>query len=211
MHSRPGSRLPSPALVIAVIALFAGLGGAAYAVKLGKNDVKTRHIAPKAVKGSKIAKNAVKTAKIRDGAVLGGKIAANGVSEAAIAEHAVSRRKIKAQAVTTPKVADTAVETRKLADAAVTAAKLAPGSVTGAAALASITVTVDPPASGCARATAAVAGAAGDDHVVVTAPAGLPASVVATGDVAPGQVGVRVCNGGTDDPGPTDFNVLVIG
>ncbi|HYU59891.1 MAG TPA: hypothetical protein VEK39_03965 [Solirubrobacterales bacterium] len=63
-------RLPSPAIIVAVIALVAAMGGAAYAVKkigpegLKKNAVKTKKIVDKAVTTSKLADEAVTTVKL---------------------------------------------------------------------------------------------------------------------------------------------------
>jgi hypothetical protein len=52
-------RLPSPAMVVAIIALIAGLAGSAVALK-GKNSVKSDDIAKGAVKGPDIHNKAVK-------------------------------------------------------------------------------------------------------------------------------------------------------
>jgi hypothetical protein len=99
-----------PVHVIAVVALFLALGGAAFAaVKLGKNAVKARNIANNAVTAKKIKNNAVTTKKIKNNAVTNPKIADN--------------------AVTTNKIADSAVTTGKIADSAVTGAKVADGSI----------------------------------------------------------------------------------
>ena len=79
MNSRNRRRwLPSPAMVIAVIALISGLAGTAVALQ-GRNSVKSNDIAPKAVngsdinggavKGEKIAKNAVSGPKVNDGSI----------------------------------------------------------------------------------------------------------------------------------------------
>lgn len=67
-------RLPSPALVIAVIALVAGLAGGAYAakIKLGKNTVTTKSIKNKAVTNKKLAPSE------RGAAVAWAEVAANG-------------------------------------------------------------------------------------------------------------------------------------
>lgn len=62
-------RLPSPALVIAVVALFVALAGGAYALNLGKNAVKTKNIKNGAVKTKKIANAAVTTGKLANSAV----------------------------------------------------------------------------------------------------------------------------------------------
>jgi hypothetical protein len=222
MGSRPRLGAPSPALVIAVIALFVGLGGAAYAVTLGKDDVKSRNIAPKAVTGSDIASNAVKRSKIKSGAVNASKLADDAVDEGAIAENAVTRTKIKAQAVTTPKIADGAVEEAKLGDGAVTAAKLADGavtaaklsanSVTGTSALASLVIGVNPPddPDTCALFMQSVSGAEGDDHVLVTAAPGVAANIIAAGEAGDGGIAIRACNLNGVDVGMSSFNVLVI-
>ena len=72
---------PSPAMVVALLALIVALGGSAYAAKkigskqLKKNAVTTKKIKNGAVTGSKIANNAVTTGKIADNAVTAGKIA----------------------------------------------------------------------------------------------------------------------------------------
>jgi hypothetical protein len=59
MHEQRRKLLPSPAIVVAVIALVAALGGSAVALK-GKNSVKSNDIAKSAVKGQDIATGAVK-------------------------------------------------------------------------------------------------------------------------------------------------------
>ncbi len=173
-----GSRRPSAALVISMIALVASLSGAAYAVTLKKNQVKTRNIAPKAVTGNRIDPGAVKRSKLRTGAVgaraiaagavrepaLGANavtasaLAANAVTDGKLARASVLRQAIKAQAVTRPKIADGVVATRKLADGAVDTAKIADGavgsaklaanSVTSGSVLLAFTSSFDPPALG---------------------------------------------------------------
>src|SRR5262249_23468328 len=52
---------PSPAMIVALIALFVALGGSAYALK--KNSVKTKNIKNNAVKTKKIADGAITTSK----------------------------------------------------------------------------------------------------------------------------------------------------
>jgi hypothetical protein len=64
---------PSPALVIAVIALIAALSGTAYAA-LGKNSVGTRQLKAKAVTAGKIANNAVTSAKVAQNSLTGSDI-----------------------------------------------------------------------------------------------------------------------------------------
>lgn len=56
-------RLPSPAILVAIVALVAALTGSAVALQ-GKNSVKSNDIAPNAVKGKDIASQAVKPADL---------------------------------------------------------------------------------------------------------------------------------------------------
>jgi hypothetical protein len=65
-----GIRRPSPAMVIAVIALIAALTGTAYAA-LGKNSVGSRQLKAKSVTTGKIAQNAVNGAKVANGSLTG--------------------------------------------------------------------------------------------------------------------------------------------
>lgn len=68
--SKIGSKRPSPALVISLIALFVALGGSAYAAKkIGSKEIKAN-----AITTGKIKKNAITTAKIKKNAVTGAKI-----------------------------------------------------------------------------------------------------------------------------------------
>ncbi len=72
------TRRPSPALLVAIVALVAALGGGAYAAsKIDSNDIEKQ-----AVKAKNIARDAVKTKKIADGAVTGPKIGDGAVTTA---------------------------------------------------------------------------------------------------------------------------------
>jgi hypothetical protein len=81
---RRGIRPPSPAMVVAIIALLVGLGGGAYAakIKLGKGVVKTKNLKNSAVTENKIANGAVTeqklSAAVRGAAVAWADVAANG-------------------------------------------------------------------------------------------------------------------------------------
>lgn len=80
--------MPSPAMVVACVALIAALGGSAYAA-LSKNSVKSRQIAKSAVKSSEIATGAVKAAEIKSGAVGPDAIAEGAVGGAALDDGSV--------------------------------------------------------------------------------------------------------------------------
>jgi hypothetical protein len=64
---------PSPAMVVAVVALVAALSGSAYAA-LGKNSVGSRQLKAKAVTSGKIANNAVTSAKVAQNSLTGSDI-----------------------------------------------------------------------------------------------------------------------------------------
>jgi hypothetical protein len=62
---------PSPAILVALLALFIALGGGAYAaIVLPKNSVKSKHIVNGQVKRADIAKNAVNSRRIADASLL---------------------------------------------------------------------------------------------------------------------------------------------
>ena len=63
-------RTPSPAMVVAIIALFIALGGSAFAA-IQKNAVGTRQLRSKAVTTGKIANNAINGAKVANGSLSG--------------------------------------------------------------------------------------------------------------------------------------------
>lgn len=138
--------------VIASLALFIALGGAAVAAGLPKNSVGPKQIKRGAVTAKAIRHNAVRAGKIAPRAVVAGKlgpravlpsnlgagiistskIAAQAVNASRIKNNVVTTNKLNNRAVTTQKMSDDAVTTPKLADQAVTTAKLADGAVTAA-------------------------------------------------------------------------------
>jgi hypothetical protein len=65
--------MPSPALIVAVIALIVALGGSAYAAKkqIARNSVGAKQLKAKSVTTGKIANNAVTGAKVADGSLTG--------------------------------------------------------------------------------------------------------------------------------------------
>lgn len=74
-------RAPSPALVVAIVALFAALGGTSYAAfGVPNNSVGTKQLRNKAVSNAKLGPNSVGTGKIRNGAVTASKLNVSGVT-----------------------------------------------------------------------------------------------------------------------------------
>lgn len=97
--SRVKLSMPSPAMVVACLALVAALGGTAYAAFLPKNSVKSKSIAPKAVKTSDLANGAVTGEKLKAGAVGAGALTDGSVGNGKIADGAITSGKLAAQAV----------------------------------------------------------------------------------------------------------------
>jgi hypothetical protein len=133
---------PTYANVVATIALFIALGGAAVAAGLPRNSVGPNQLKRGAVTAAKIRKQAVTSGKIKAGSVTAGKLGANAVLPGNLGNGIISTQKIAAGAViastikngvvTNNKLANASVNTQKLADNAVTASKLADKSVTAA-------------------------------------------------------------------------------
>lgn len=93
---------PSPAMVVACVALFVALGSGTYAaVKLKPGSVKTKTIRNGAVKEPKLANNAVSTQKIADAAVTRAKLGAEAVDAGKIAPGALTKAKFAANGVAT--------------------------------------------------------------------------------------------------------------
>jgi hypothetical protein len=111
---------PSPALIVALLALFVSIGGVGWAAsKIGTNDIQN-----KAVTKPKIDKQAVSTNRIADQAVKTKKLADQAVTTDKLGNQSVTTDKIADLAVTTGKIADQAVGTDKIADDSVTSAKI---------------------------------------------------------------------------------------
>jgi hypothetical protein len=118
--------------VIASLALFIALGGAAVAAGLPKNSVGPKQLKKNAVTAAKIKKGAVNGAKIAHGAVTAGKLAAGSVSSGALRNSAVVAAKLAKNSVTNAAIQNGVVGTNKLGNAVVTTVKLADKSVTTA-------------------------------------------------------------------------------
>lgn len=70
MSAKAKKPLPSPAMVVAILALILALTGSAYAA-LAKNSVGTRQLKSKAVTTGKIARNAVNSSKVANNSLTG--------------------------------------------------------------------------------------------------------------------------------------------
>jgi hypothetical protein len=116
--------------VIATVALFVALGGAAVAAGIHKNSVGPRQLKRGAVTAAKIRKGAVTSGKLGPKSVVNGKLGPNSVSPGNIGNGAVTSAKIAAGAVIASSIKNGVITNNKLANEAVTSAKLGKGSVT---------------------------------------------------------------------------------
>jgi hypothetical protein len=150
-------RRPSPATIIASVALFAAVGGPAEAAKLingklirkgtvsskqlrnhgvtttdlSRNTVKYLRATPSRSIGSKqIADGAVGAAQLQGGSVTAGALAANSITAATLADGIVSTTKIADNSVTSEKIAASGVKKSDIATGAVGQAEIAADSVT---------------------------------------------------------------------------------
>jgi hypothetical protein len=119
MTSKTRSFRPSPALVIACLALFAALTGSAFAAGVGKNTVRS----PQIVDGT------IRTVDIRDNAVAAGKIAPDAVATTEIAENGVESSDVAPDTLTASDLAASSVTSSEVADQSLTSNDLGPDSV----------------------------------------------------------------------------------
>lgn len=115
--------------VIASIALFIALGGAAIAAGLPRNSVGKAQLKKGAVTPKAIARGAVTSGKLANKAVTLGKLGPNSVGPGNIGNGAVTTAKIGGSAVIASSIRNKAVTTNKLNDDAVTSAKIAANAV----------------------------------------------------------------------------------
>jgi hypothetical protein len=192
-------RRPSPAMVVALIALFVALGGPAQAKRLiDGNSIRKNTITSRQVKNGSLAKadlsktavrslsatpgNSVRSAQIADGSVLAPDLGLGSVGAGQLQPGAVTASKLAADSVGGGSVANGSLQTVDI------------GSFTG-----SITVdfgTFDIDQNRCQQATAQAVPTGGspniaDDVVAVSPPAGWSDFLVVTGKPAPNN-GIRL-------------------
>ncbi len=134
----PRLRRPSPAMIVALIALFVATAGAGVAATVidGRNlknrSVSTPKLQIGSVRTAQLSTGAVSTSKIRGKAVTGGKLAAGAVGTDQLAAGAVRAADIGAGAIGTPQIAAGAVVNAAIANGAVSEGKIANGAVSRA-------------------------------------------------------------------------------
>ena len=124
----------NPATVIACIALFVALSGAAVAAKtaLRNGAVTTTKLRNGAVTTAKLRNGAVVAKKLRNGAVTGAKIAAGTIGSGQLANGSVRSGQLGGQVVTEAKIKNGAVSENKLGAESVSTGKIKKEAVTAA-------------------------------------------------------------------------------
>jgi hypothetical protein len=144
-HRLKGWR-PSPAMVVALLALFVALDGPATAARLvSGSSIKPNSITNKQVKNGTLGKQdlsksaltylrttpskSVGATQLRDGAVGGKALAGKAVDATKIADGAVGNTQLAGKSIDANKVADKAIGSGQLGDDAVTSSKVAGGAI----------------------------------------------------------------------------------
>ena len=116
---------PSPAMVVALVALAVSLGGSAWAV----TKVGTKQIRNGAVTTQKIRGGAVTSGKLGNGSVTGPKVAAGAIGESDLLDGAVSGDKIAQTTIRAANLRNGSVPGRAIQDGAVGNDEVAAGSL----------------------------------------------------------------------------------
>jgi hypothetical protein len=119
MTNKTRSYRPSPALIVACVALLMALTGSAIAAGVAKNSVRS----------AQIVDGTVRTLDLRDNAVNAAKIAPDQVGAEEIAENAVSSPEVAPDSLTAGDLGPASVGSSEVADQSLTANDLGPDSV----------------------------------------------------------------------------------
>jgi hypothetical protein len=118
--------------VIATIALFLALGGAAVAAGIPNRSVGPKQLKRGAVTAAAIRKAAVTSGKLANKSVIAAKLAPNSVGPGALGNGAVTSAKLAAGSVIASSIKNGVITNNKLGNGIVNTAKLANGAVTNA-------------------------------------------------------------------------------
>jgi len=217
-------RRPSPALVVALLALFVALGGPAQAARLiTAKDVKRNSLTGKQIKNGSLSvadlskggqtnlrrtpDRSITTAKLGLGAVTADRLAPNAVSGPQVADDSLGGADIAANAIGSDEIAPNAVGGADIASGAIDSGEIADGGLgardigrftgmTGALPFGTINLG-DCKSVATASLTPIVAGQSLlDDVVVVTPQASFPSAglAVSAKPVSASQIEVTICN-----------------
>jgi hypothetical protein len=129
MTSKTRSFRPSPAMIIACLALLLALTGSAIAAGVAKNSVRSAQIVDGTVRTLDIHDGAVNSAKVTDDSLAATDLAPNAVGSSEIADNAVSSPEVAPDSLTAGDLGPNSVASSEVADQSLTANDLGPESV----------------------------------------------------------------------------------
>lgn len=106
MTSKTRSFRPSPAMIIACVALFVAFTGSAIAVGVGKNTVRSPQIVDGTVRTVDVRDNAVNAAKVAPDAIGAEELAENSVASPEVVDESLTNQDLGTASVTSSEVAD---------------------------------------------------------------------------------------------------------
>jgi hypothetical protein len=128
MTKKNRSFRPSPAMIVACMALVLALTGSAIAAGVAKNSVRSAQIADGTVRTIDLRDSAVNSAKVADDSLTTTDLGANSVATSEIAENAVSSPEVAPDSLTAGDLGPASVASSEVADQSLTANDLGPES-----------------------------------------------------------------------------------
>jgi len=132
MTSKTRSFRPSPAMIIACVALFVAFTGSAIAVGVGKNSVRSPQIVDGTVRTVDVRDNAVNTAKIAPDTITGDDLAENSVASPEVVDESLTNQDLGAASVTSSEVADQSLSADDLGANSVGSSEIQTGAIRAA-------------------------------------------------------------------------------
>jgi hypothetical protein len=129
MTSKTRSFRPSPAMIIACLALLLALTGSAIAAGVAKNSVRSAQIVDGTVRTLDLRDSAVNSAKVADDTLAATDLAPDSVGTSEIAPNAVSSPEVAPDSLTADDLGPNSVASSEVTDQSLTANDLGPESV----------------------------------------------------------------------------------
>jgi len=129
MTSKNRSFRPSPAMIVACVALLLALTGSAIAAGVAKNSVRSAQIVDATVRTVDLRDGAVSSAKVADDSLAATDLAPDSVTTSEIADNAVSSPEVAPDSLAAGDLGANSVASSEVADQSLTANDLGPESV----------------------------------------------------------------------------------